>query len=179
MSDLGLGEIITTEQHRDAIHVAVVPITAAIDMYPGENVCLTVDKNATRGPGESVGIVDPYLKNKVMAMEKFWLFLYPNTVTGIRHHWSHPAFTELDNSETKRRELAMEVINNFAKGLPEYEEEAAPTGQQLLRDVGSGQFYLGFDLDYEFIHQNEKEFWRAVETVTGTPQERQGFSCAC
>ena len=75
-----LGEVITDDPGRDAVHVAVIPMLAARVMHPGEHL-----KN---------GIVDPYLKAPVQPGEKYWLLLYPNTVTSLRHVWTHPAFAE-------------------------------------------------------------------------------------
>jgi hypothetical protein len=39
-----------------------------------------------------IGIVDPFLDQPVRPGEEFWVFVYPNTITGMRHYWQHPAF---------------------------------------------------------------------------------------
>lgn len=73
---------------RDAIHIAVIRRVAETRLFPGQHV--GVDGNPS---GENtVGIVDPYLGNVVMPGEPFWLLLYPRTITGLRHVWSHPDF---------------------------------------------------------------------------------------
>ncbi len=91
MNEAKLGQLIDSTAMRDAIHVAIVPVTAPCDLEPGTHVDSTgypagyVDLGA-------VGIVDPYLRRTVKKGERFWLCLYPGTVTGMRHHWTHPAF---------------------------------------------------------------------------------------
>ena len=98
-----LGSLITDgERRRDAIHVAVAPVTAQTTLFPGEPVSL-VEGTAVVGRGNAnVGIIDPFLKQSVQAGERCWLLLYPNSVTSIRHIWSHPVFQ-------KAAEAAMEA----------------------------------------------------------------------
>lgn len=78
MSELGIGKLVTTEQGRDAIHVAILPMLAVSELRPGQHL--------------ANGIVDPFLKAPVRPGERYWLFLYPSTVTSLRHVWTHPAF---------------------------------------------------------------------------------------
>jgi hypothetical protein len=88
--NLKLGQIITTPQQPDAIHIAVAPVVAAVRLQPGQHIgFVSVD---TVGPTrENIGIVDPYLTQAVKPGERFWMFLYPYTITSLRHEWSHPA----------------------------------------------------------------------------------------
>ena len=98
MSDLGLGKLIFGHAERDAIHVAVAPVVALCDLEPGEHVSL-VDGKAqgcrALPKKQPIGIVDPFLTNTVYIGQTFWLFLYENTVTGMRHYWRHPAFKDV------------------------------------------------------------------------------------
>lgn len=92
------------DNHRDAIHIAVAPVTAAVGLYPGDRVGLdrnghatTVDDDMT---GPIVGIADPFLvrdgiKVRVKPGERFYLFLFPGTITSLRHTWTHPEFQRL------------------------------------------------------------------------------------
>lgn len=91
-----LGQLIDDgERRRDAIHIAVAPVTAAVRLKPGQHVGLIHEADLDRvGPTESsIGIVDPFLVEDVEPGQRFWLFLYPGTITALRHIWTHPAFT--------------------------------------------------------------------------------------
>jgi hypothetical protein len=90
-----LGELCKADARRDAVHIAVAPVVAGECLNPSERVILNPEGKAfTRhiGGPSPVGIVDPYLEDCVVAGETFWLFLFPGTITGLRHVWSHPAF---------------------------------------------------------------------------------------
>jgi hypothetical protein len=91
MSDVNLGKTPGPQAQRDAVHVAVVPVFAHELLRPGQRVGL-VGENLIGPSSDIVGIVDPYLTDVVPKGEKCWLFLLPNTVTGMRHHWVHPRF---------------------------------------------------------------------------------------
>ncbi len=96
MADNGpqLGKLIEGEAGRDAVHIAVAPVTAGEKLLPGERVTIQADGRAIGLPTGSrgVGIVDPYLTAAVEEGQRFYLFLMPGTVTSLRHVWTHPAF---------------------------------------------------------------------------------------
>jgi hypothetical protein len=94
MSDVKLGATPPENAERDAIHVAVVPMVAGQTLQPGQRVELFTRKTALATRGVGVGIVDPFRDCAVMCGETFWLLLHPNTVTGMRHHWSHSSFSD-------------------------------------------------------------------------------------
>ena len=91
-----LGQLIEDgDRRRDAIHIAVAPVTAADRLAPGQHVGLVQEGNVELvGPCDRpIGAVDPFLAAEVEPGQRFWLFLYPGTITSLRHVWTHPAFS--------------------------------------------------------------------------------------
>ncbi len=90
-----LGQLIDDgDRRRDAIHIAVAPVTAAERLAPGQHVGLVGLGTEQVGPcAQPLGIVDPFLSAPVEPGQRFWLFLYPGSITALRHIWTHPAFT--------------------------------------------------------------------------------------
>ena len=91
-----LGQLIEDgDRRRDAIHIAVAPVTAAGRLAPGQHVGLVEEGNLELvGPCDRpIGAVDPFLAAEVEPGQRFWLFLYPGTITSLRHVWTHPVFT--------------------------------------------------------------------------------------
>jgi hypothetical protein len=93
-----LGTIISENEKRDAIHIAVEPVQASEELWPGHHVAWhdrrkRQVKHANRSaPG--IGIVDPFLTGKVAAGQWFWLLVYPRQITSLRHVWEHPSFSK-------------------------------------------------------------------------------------
>lgn len=102
MNDIKLGQIVTTPQSRDAIHLAVMPVIAGEPLRPGQLVCIVDGKAKSVFGQKPVGIVDPFLLTVVDKGETFWLCLSPDTITSLRHDWTHPAFeTKAVNEKSK------------------------------------------------------------------------------
>jgi hypothetical protein len=100
-----LGQLIEDgDRRRDAIHVAVAAARASERLQPGQRVGLVQpDDMELAGPVERpIGIVDPFLIEPVEAGERFWLLLFPNSITGLRHIWTHPAFSAVAAEQRKR-----------------------------------------------------------------------------
>jgi len=77
---------------RDAVHMAVVPVYAGEDLKPGQKVSVH-GRVAYRADGDTVqgvGVVDPFLNQVVSQGDRFWLILNQDTITGLRHDWTHP-----------------------------------------------------------------------------------------
>ena len=90
-----IGQLATPDTGRDAVHIALAPIQAGCRLTPGQHV------NQEGVPGGGlVGIVDPFLKQPVEIGDYFLIFLYPNTVTSLRHEWTHPKFPNATPGET-------------------------------------------------------------------------------
>jgi len=177
MSELKLGRIIDGEADRDAIHIAVAPLIAHVRLLPGQDVGVDGDKSSSIDP---IGIVDPFLKEIVHPGQRFWVFLYPNTVTGMRHEWRHPAFQsvalvdpELDRSIQFLRDAAVELETD-------YDSLLSP-----CHEICNGDYVIERGNDNWRFSWNRlvcEGFWEHYERVTKrqVPEsDRGGYSCSC
>jgi hypothetical protein len=99
MNETQVGRLVNAYARRDAIHVALAPVEAVGNLFPGQHVGVR-DGKASSAYAPLVGIVDPFLPADVLPGQWFMLFLYPNTVTSLRHEWTHPAFPTATDGET-------------------------------------------------------------------------------
>lgn len=178
---------------RDAVHVAVIAVVAGEKLSPGQDVELA-DGRAPNGEYVAVtkaskkykliGIVDPYLKAVVWPDERFWLYLYPRTITGLNHHWTHPDFPEEDTEgqayARPAEQLASEQwIREYCNSMGvDYVDMMAHADTALHND--SHYWVEGGRFEGEYLPD---EFWTHYEHVTGktVPNEkrRSFFSCSC
>jgi hypothetical protein len=175
-----LGQLIEGEAIRDAIHIAVAPVIAAEKLKPGTHIGLNSDGTATINPLSFIGIVDPFLEKVVQRGEQFYLFLYPNTITSLKHLWTHPAFEDDDKVTVVKSKKESEAwLRNFIKNAdcPSYETviAAAVDGTNSWSD--GYMHFVGRDAHGEI----PPEFWDHVEAVTGKKISARPsyFSCSC
>lgn len=142
---LNLGQIIIGPRERDATHIAVMPVIAAEDLRVGVHVGLSRKGEANRS-AEHIGIVDPFLTTNPKKGDKFWLFLYPNTITGLRHEWTHPILSKIEKSKKEdEKSESIEWLKNYA-----------------IREVYTDDYYSDRDMAYEAmmsqVRNNELTF---------------------
>jgi hypothetical protein len=180
-----IGELARDDAARDAIHIAVAPVVCADDyLSPGQEVGFIYDsrtevKRMDRAYGQPVlGVVDPFLRKGVSRGERFWVFLLPNTITFLRHHWQHPAFEPApppaSASEAWLRYFADKWNFNYAEMIEAASSEDGGYAIAFGRDL-HGREQLGAD---------EALFWYHLEVMTGkkfneTYREQFGWSCSC
>jgi hypothetical protein len=171
-----IGELATGAERRDAIHVAIIMRTATEVLAPNQ----PVDAEGT-SKGRKVGFVDPILRYDVQPGQKYWMWLYPRTVTSLRHVWTHPAFSEEEPMKANSQQVADAI-----EWLTDYAKECEITYSELLEATNgylkSGESYcLGTDTP-DRVHYDRREFWRNWEIVTGrraADNEATFFQCAC
>lgn len=178
MSDTTVGQILTDKAERDAIHMAIAPVMAGERLTPGDHVALDSGM-AVAKPADTIGIVDPFLKSCVEAGQRFYLFLYPKTVTGMRHHWNHPAFTGADRQATPeevRMRQSKLVVSEIAK-------ECGVTYARLIDALQNDEYInMGSNQDYRDIitGSTEEALRHHAEIILGRKiKTTQPFSCAC
>lgn len=183
-----LGTIIGNSEKRDAIHLAVEPVIAGeYSLLPGEHV--GVWKNAdgvlVAGYGDSLGIVDPFLREPVKPHERFWLIVYPRKITSLRHVWTHPDFDDVEDLVTidyANYRASEKWIRDYAISINVGYDEIMDFTRVYVADESKypdywsqGDRFEGTSLPYEF--------WIHYENVTQTkvPENRKEsfFSCAC
>lgn len=193
-----LGTLIDEHQKRDAIHLAVEPVVAGEDLNPGQDIGLGEDGRAYNTlsfcQGKHLGIVDPFLSkfDVVIQSERFWMVIYPQQITSLRHVWEHPDIPDYKfGTDTERAEEFMKSFNwleNYAKSLGNYSSSDLVEAAKEFIDYD--ERFLGNVLneddsiykDFDGIRSKE-EFWIHFEIVTGikVPDDKRQnfFACSC
>lgn len=183
MTELALGKLIFGElPARDAVHVAVLPVIATEELTVGQRIeFVDVEKRTVRASKDSgIGIVDPFLVSyqpKVYKDDKFFMWLYPGTITALRHDWTHPV---VDPHTKTHVDESREWIRQFAASMFQ-------TYERLMDDAKNYSAYGDYAYDNserykEIPYGNWKVFWQHYKIVTGeSPLEDDTcpYTCSC
>lgn len=186
---LNLGQIIIGPKERDATHIALLPVVAAENLKAGAHVGLSRKGEACQS-AEHVGIVDPFLKTKVLQGDKFWLFMYPNTITGLRHEWTHPIFSKIEKPKKEdEKSDSIEWLKNYAiRGVytDDYYSDRDKAYEALLNQVRINELtFMGRDCHGYHDVPDAEELFKHLSIVLDRHIDREYFedngyfSCSC
>lgn len=181
MRETKLGEILTKEAGRDAVHIAVAPAIASHELHPGQHVGVSPDGLAAHA-GNHIGVVDPFLKQSVKQGERFFVCLYPGTITSLRHEWTHPSFPVANPLVDKEMEQSERWLRMYAITHNCYTDDHEEAFQELIAGLRSGElFFHGSDLHGRYDLDDEWELKKHAETYLGIDIDfdRFTFSCSC
>jgi len=183
-----LGNLITDEQYRDAVHIAVAPVTAGMHLYPGDHIGFTNNGDAFTvvTNANHIGIVDPFLSKEVQEGDRFYMFLYPNTITSLRHEWTHPDFEREDElSKMEPTFFKLKGAVTEEKWVADFADSIGTTYTEIMdaaEDYLSSGEYLCRGGDFEG-YSIPDEFWDKFEAIKRrrvADAERGSFlSCSC
>lgn len=176
-----LGTTFDEDHGRDAIHLATIAVTSDDMVFPSQHVSLVGPGKV--GPyGDTIGIVDPFIRGPVPAGRRFWLVLYPRTITSLRHVWTHPAFAE-DAKQTSGASYSEEWMRRWAQEHMSADyygggDRLSPEESYENAILAGRELYLG---PYEDARDHiDHEWWGHWEAITGEKgQPDQYFRCAC
>lgn len=177
MSDVTkLGVLLDETAQRDAIHIAVAPVVAAHRLIPGLHVGLMPDGTASVVADNLIGIADPFLRSVIEKGDRFWLFLYPNTITSLRHQWTHPAFENAPRIQEISSGISSSVawLTAFATSQGDtYDSLMEVTGELVAHGIIGTSSFSSYILT--------SEFWDHYEAVTGrrVADRAEYFRCTC
>lgn len=179
----------TESDERDAIHMAVIPAVAGCRLMPGQPVVIKDDVAFASLGISPVGVVNPFRSSIVEVGDRFWLCLKPGTVTGMRHHWEHPAF-DSDKGDAHTG-LRITSSGGSKKWLEDFAERVERSYEQLILDIeqcvsgGLGVTQHGTSTWQDEWLEHREDLWEHYERVTGktltdeTKQDVWLYSCSC
>lgn len=123
-----LGFLITDSANakKDAIHVPIMPTTAATRIRPGQGVRFSEDGScvSTNSLKSCHGIADPFLTKAIEKGEKFYVLMMPGTVTRLRHEWDSDVLPKNEQAYDKRLEETLQLVKDLQSDLRDAERRA-------------------------------------------------------
>lgn len=182
------GQLIKGEVQRDAIHVACVPVVAMETLVPGQFIVLCENTEDQVKPALrdslGMGIVDPFLTQKVYAGDRFWCWLKLGTVTGMRHHFEHPLFPDKPVTKTENNTTSNNAKYRSEAWLKNFCKKYNLDFINVIDEASSGgEICAGDEWDYTDDHELET-FWFHLEIFLGRTfseiqRDEVYWRCAC
>lgn len=177
---------------RDAVHVAVFSATSPVRVYAGQKVgAVAVAREGDAivspvvPPSEFIGIVDPFVAEDLYPGARFWVFLFPRTITALAHRWSHPAFEEATSTYAPPS-ARLESDLWLTKFCAEYDDRDYNFSMRdTLKRIFDGKYD---DDEYLIVYGTDEkgaipsEVWHHASVVFGQPIPKSKpsyFSCSC
>ena len=201
MEPIRVGKILgadATPGERDAIHIAVITAEATESLRPGVSCGLLAGTFFASSMTDPIGIVDPFLTKLVRKGQKFRIFLTPNTITGLRHLWTHPtilderpaAAIDLDSPEARHTARQMqENLNGRKLMVLEYCKSLHKPYDELMDDLrevaeSGDNKWINTDVYDPLEPANWRTIWEHFENITGLKKPEDigdyaPYSCSC
>lgn len=182
MDDVNLGFMPVEHASRDAVHIAVIPAIAGEALVPGTWVAKNKDVFVVaKDAKDAVGIVDPFRRLAVKKGSRFWLCLFPKTVTSLRHHWTHPAFPADEKTADNADDIAKSEmwLREYAARMNCYDEPDAAY-ERLIDGLKSGELFA-YGSDLHGLHEldDADNLRYHAEKVIGIRIDFNDFSFSC
>jgi hypothetical protein len=187
-----IGKLLVGQHERDAIHIAVLPVICGAQyLCAGEHIKLQLGTIETairaQEPADSHGIVDPFITDTIYRGQQFWMFVTPNTVTGLKHVWDHPMLKAASNVQRVMGSPEL-WLRQFAERWNFDYDEMIRTASSMSESDGEWDNYItaqGVDLHSRGeLGEDYDLFWMNLESMTGRSysqpyREKLGWSCSC
>lgn len=161
-----LGTIHQFDESRDAIHLAVVQVTAGHVLQPGAYICFRGGSGTDRSEvvacarGQALGIIDPFIPGAITSGQQCWMVLMPGSVRSLRHAWEHPDIPTVAVEPANEEPVQVEWtkyprLNCIAS---EMELEPEDLVHEFVTAFTNGNDYYRGGSEAEGVYAGE-EFW--------------------
>lgn len=181
-----LGTFLDAKAKRDAVHIALLPVVSSEEWlsagYPIRIVYGTENEVKSVPSRISQGVVDPFLTHIIKKGDRFWMFLNPGTIQGLRHEWHQP---EIDNRIVPVNE-SEDWLRRFAdKWNFNYNEMISAAASPHEDEYGNYITAQGKDLHSRAeLGKDYELFWYHIQRLTAKTfdeehKQKLSWSCSC
>ena len=170
-----LGEPLKGDEERDAIHIAILPVTAGDYIPPGQRIHVNSKGWASLSRGVHNAVADPFWPRTIQPGERFYAFLFPYTIESLRHEWVHKDFPcppVYPEAEKWLRDFAEDHYVGYEDMMTAADDLVK--GHSDIMDI-----CFGMDVDYS----ERIEFWERYGQLRNqfipNSVKEEYFSCSC